>query len=261
VSTILDQITVGDIKLQVLDAEPTSGHSAEVGSLAIVPSLNKLYFKKDILDTDWQELVTLDVLTEAAQDAVGNALTNSANITFTYNDGANTLSADLTDLIVASTNGSASKTVSVTVDAKGRVTALVDQDILITASQISDFSAALEAHLGFNVAKSSAATTTNANTDLVSLAIPANSSALVKAFVSGLSAANSAVAYERTALVKNVGGTVSVHVPQSDYTAEESPLGPSNVNIMGDGANVVVRLNGTSGQTINWKGSVQVHKP
>ncbi len=46
--------------------------------------------------------------------------------------------------VVAGAYGSASETLTVTADAKGRMTALADIPILITASQISDFLAALE---------------------------------------------------------------------------------------------------------------------
>lgn len=41
--------------------------------------------------------------TEDAQDAVGAALTNSANVTLTYNDGANTITADITSTVATLT--------------------------------------------------------------------------------------------------------------------------------------------------------------
>lgn len=60
---------------------------------------------------------------ERAQDAVGQALTNTANITFTYNDPANTISADLTNV----TLGSSGRLYGVSFDAKGR---LANQHVL-----------------------------------------------------------------------------------------------------------------------------------
>lgn len=54
---------------------------------------------------------------EMAQDAVGGILASSANVTLTYNDGAPSIAADLTDV------GTAGTYPKVTTDAKGRVTA------------------------------------------------------------------------------------------------------------------------------------------
>jgi hypothetical protein len=51
----------------------------------------------------------------------------------------------LATVLSALTKGSASKTVTVTTDAKGRVTALSDQDILITESQVANLTADLAA--------------------------------------------------------------------------------------------------------------------
>lgn len=64
-------------------------------------------------------LVSNDItdFTEASQDAVGSALTNSTNINFTYPDAQNQISADLTDTSVIPGTYN-----TVTVDAKGRVT-------------------------------------------------------------------------------------------------------------------------------------------
>ncbi len=54
---------------------------------------------------------------EGAQDAVGSILTNSSNITLTYDDAGNTILADLTDTGIA-----AGTYVQIHVDAKGRAT-------------------------------------------------------------------------------------------------------------------------------------------
>jgi hypothetical protein len=75
---------------------------------------------------------------EASQDAVGGALTNTSNINLTYNDGANQISADLTNTAVAAgTYGSASQSPQVTVDAKGRVTNVTNQSISIPYSSVT----------------------------------------------------------------------------------------------------------------------------
>jgi len=66
--------------------------------------------------TGTQLASTISDFNEAAQDAVGNALLDSANINFTYPDVSNQITADLTDTgVVAGTYS------LVTVDAKGRI--------------------------------------------------------------------------------------------------------------------------------------------
>jgi hypothetical protein len=60
---------------------------------------------------------------EQAQDAVGGILTDSADIDFTYNDVANTITAILTNSgVTANTYGSTTQVPVITVDAKGRIT-------------------------------------------------------------------------------------------------------------------------------------------
>jgi len=77
---------------------------------------------------------------EAAQDAVGTSLVDTANIELIYNDGVPSISADLTDTAVApDTYGAADKVAQITVDQKGRITSASDVVIDITRSQVSDF--------------------------------------------------------------------------------------------------------------------------
>jgi hypothetical protein len=83
--------------------------------------------------------------TEAAQDAVGAALTGTANIDLTYSDGANTISANLTNTTVsAGTYGSASQVPVVTFDAKGRAVAASNSGISIVSSAVTDFTTAAQ---------------------------------------------------------------------------------------------------------------------
>ena len=70
---------------------------------------------------------------EAAQDAVGTILTDSADIDFTYNDGVPSITADLTTTgVVADTYGDATNIPQITVDSKGRITNVVDIPVTIT---------------------------------------------------------------------------------------------------------------------------------
>lgn len=67
---------------------------------------------------------------ERAQDAVGSALTDTASIDFTYNDGANTITADLkTTTVGAGSYGSSTQVSTFTVGTDGRLTAASNTSI------------------------------------------------------------------------------------------------------------------------------------
>ena len=77
---------------------------------------------------------------EQAQDAVGGILTDSAEIDLVYNDGANTIEANLLPTSVsAGTYGSATQVPQVTFDAKGRATGASSVGIAIPSTQVTDF--------------------------------------------------------------------------------------------------------------------------
>lgn len=70
---------------------------------------------------------------EAAQDAVGTILTDSADVDFTYNDATPSITAVLTTTgVVADTYGDATNIPQITVDSKGRITNVVDIPVTIT---------------------------------------------------------------------------------------------------------------------------------
>ena len=82
-AVILDQITVGDIRIFVVDADPSTGSGVDtpVGSLAVVSGATGLYQKVDIGATDWS-IVSADP--DEIKDIVGGMLVDSDTIDFTY---------------------------------------------------------------------------------------------------------------------------------------------------------------------------------
>lgn len=86
---------------------------------------------------------------ELAQDAVNALLLESTEIAKAYDDYANSLVLTLkTTGVTSGSYGSASQTVNIAVDSKGRITSAAQQSISITASQISDFNSAVNAVTG-----------------------------------------------------------------------------------------------------------------
>lgn len=149
-ATITGLITVNDKQILEVDANPAaaSGTIAALGSIALFSDgvTASLYIKNGVNDVDWLPLSTVTV--EDIQDAIASALTASANITFTYNDTLNQISADLTNTgVSAGSYGIASSVPTLTVDGKGRVTAASNTAIAITASQVTDFSTAADARI------------------------------------------------------------------------------------------------------------------
>ncbi|MDW8348098.1 MAG: hypothetical protein RML94_14140 [Bacteroidia bacterium] len=150
-----DQITIGNHLILVLDSDPStgSGYNAPIGSLAMVEGSAGLWQKNGAGSTNW---LATSVNVEDIEDIVGNLLTDSAEIDFIYNDGANTLTANLQNTTVTpGSYGSASSVGTFTVDAKGRLTAASSTAINITSSQVSDFVEAAQDAVGTALVDSS----------------------------------------------------------------------------------------------------------
>ena len=368
-AVLIDQITVGDINILVLDSDPSTGpgYAAAIGSLAIVEGQSGLYQKSGVNNTDW---IIASVNSEDVQDIVGSLFIDSADIDFQYNDPANTMTAVLTTTgVTPGTYGNSSTVPSISIDSKGRITVASNSTISITSSQVSDFTEAAQDAVGnalvdsttidftyndaantitasviqsgithgnlsglssddhaqyallagrptgqtinggtaasenltlsstsnatkgnirfgsnavFNEAQTrlgigtltpdsivhveannvmfntilNSTTTSGATTaTILSVATTNNSVEMLKVMITGLrtNGSNESVAYERTLRIKNNGGTVSILTVQSDYTSEDAALSPANVSFIVSGTNVDVRVVGVTGADITWK--------
>jgi hypothetical protein len=228
---------------------------------------------------------------EAAQDAVGGALTDSATIDFSYDDSGNTISADVIQsgidhgsisglgdddhtqyaLLAGRSGGqslnggtasSENLSLSSTADAtKGKInlgsSSAFDEanDRLGLGTQSPESVLDVtEDSARFNI-KGSSVSTVGAVTSAVSSITPEeNSVELLKALVTGFNAANNqSVAYERTVRVRNNAGTVTLGTIQSDYTDEGAGLAAANCTFAVNGSDVEVRVSGVAAATLSWK--------
>jgi hypothetical protein len=234
---------------------------------------------------------------ESAQDAVGNSLVDSSTIDFTYNDGANTITAEVIQSGIdhgsisglsdddhaqyallagraggqSLTGGTASAnnlTLSSTSNAtKGKIN-------LGTSSAYDEANVRLglgsaspetilhieENNVKYNVNANSTTTSGAVNAVVGTVATSLNSAELVKFYVTGLrtNGANESVAYERTLRIKNNGGTVTILNVQSDYTSEDGALNAATVAPIVNGSSVDIRVTGVASANITWK--VVIHR-
>ena len=94
-------------------------------------------------------------------------------------------------------------------------------------------------------------TTDATATTVQTIAVPTDSEILVEARVLGRRASNgNSAAYVRTARFKNVGGTVTIHNLQTDYTSED--VGAWNATLIASGTNAIVQVVGAASSTIDW---------
>lgn len=85
---------VGEVVAQVKTTTGAPTHSATEGTLCW-NSVDDALYANNNGTTGWTAVGTAGFTSEDAQDAVGSILTDTAEVNFTYNDGANTITADL----------------------------------------------------------------------------------------------------------------------------------------------------------------------
>lgn len=146
----LGTLTLNGKLLIEVDSDPSvlTGLTAPIGSLAFYSTgtVGSAYLKTGAADTAWTVIPLFS--TEDIQDIIGGIVTSSTDILLTYNDTLNQITADLsTTGVTAASYGSASQVSTFTVDNKGRLSAAASTSISITASQVSDFSAAADARI------------------------------------------------------------------------------------------------------------------
>jgi hypothetical protein len=174
-ANITGLITINGKQVLEVDSDPSSGlgTSASIGSLALLESsgVGSLYVKIAASDTAWQLLSTSTA--EDIQDIIGGMFANSSNISLSYDDALNQVSADLINTSVsAGSYGAADSVASFTVDAKGRLTSASEVSIEISASQVSDFSSAADARITLQKGEADGIVPLNASSKIDAVYLP-----------------------------------------------------------------------------------------
>ncbi len=118
----------------------------------------------------------------------------------------------------------------------------------------------LLAESDFQIQQSTVNTADATATEVASIPVPNNSSLLLEIRVIGRRTggtggnAGDSANYIRTARYKNIGGTVSVHTVQSDYTSEDQPGWGIIVGV--NGSNARVQVTGAANNNVTWEATI-----
>ena len=111
--------------------------------------------------------------------------------------------------------------------------------------------------VNFRVRQEEAATTDATLTTLQTIAIPTDTTVMIKSKVIGArtggtsGATGDSAGYERTTIFKNIGGTVTIHKRQSDYTYEDQSSWRCRHEI--SGTNAIVEVRGAANNDVQWE--------
>jgi len=139
----LNKNELQNARVQNLSSAPSS---PVTGQIYFDTSTSTMYFWNG---TEW---IPTSGSTEVIQDTIGSSVLGGTGLTATYNDDLGTTTLDLDNTTVTpATYGSASKSITLTVDAQGRITSASDANIQITTSQVTDLGEFIQDTIGDSV--------------------------------------------------------------------------------------------------------------
>lgn len=239
-ANILGQITVEDILIMTVDADPaaSAGTVAPISSTAFFGGVQ--YMKTGAGDTAWSAIPTVSTDLAAYLKLSGRAGGQVAI--------GGTAASD--NLAFQSTSNAT----------KGKITfasgmAFDEANTRLGIGHLSPlFDFDLTKDGGTYGLKTASATTTNATpTPVGSIATLTDNTMLVKVYIVGDTSTNTSVAYEKTARVVNSAGVVTILTITSDYTSESGALAAASATIVASGVNISAQVTGVAATTIDWK--------
>jgi len=131
-------------RIQNLSTAPSS---PVAGQIYFDTTAAVLYFYNG---TEW---VPASGSTEVIQDVIGSSVSGGTGLTATYNDTSGITTIDLDNTAVTAGNyGNADTSISLDIDAQGRITGAVNKTIEITTSQVTDLAEFIDDTVGDSVA-------------------------------------------------------------------------------------------------------------
>ncbi|MEM4379131.1 MAG: hypothetical protein QXL01_00390 [Thermoplasmatales archaeon] len=118
----------------------------------------------------------------------------------------------------------------------------------------------LLAESDWRISQATVTTTDATTTTLASIAIPTDSNVMITAHISGRRTGGSAGnpqdggVYIRTARLKNIAGTVTIHNLQSDFTSEDQAGWNGTIDV--SGTNARLRVTGANNNTVLWEATI-----
>ena len=140
----LNKNELQNARIQNLSSAPSS---PVAGQIYFDTTAAVLYFYNG---TEW---VPASGSTEVIQDVIGSSVSGGTGLTATYNDTSGITTIDLDNTAVTAGNyGNADTSISLDIDAQGRITGAVNKTIEITTSQVTDLAEFIDDTVGDSVA-------------------------------------------------------------------------------------------------------------
>jgi hypothetical protein len=240
-ANVIDQITVGDLTIMNVDAAPgaSAGTPAATGSWAVFS--NTWYIKNSATDVDWVSIPTAVTDLAAYLKLAGRV---GGQIAYGGTAASESLVFHSTS---HATKGVISFGSALTVDeATGFFGLGVTPTSFFHTKQ----------NTVENLIDYAKGQTTDAATalNLASFTTTAGSVYHIKYTITGIeTTTKDSLTVERTARVKNVGGTVTINTAQSDYTSKDSSITTATIVPTVSTANIILVIHGVASKTINWK--------
>lgn len=238
---ILDLITIGDIRLHHVDADPSAGGglAADIGSLAMFDNggAGELYLKTGAAATAWS--LVREGLVDLTSEVTGVLPVANGGT------GLNASTVTAGQLLIGNDTNNDFDLATLTA---GSGISVVNADGSITISAVGGATSA-------TVQTTDATVTTIATLDLSTADTVSYVEARFLAIVSGGTGGNDqkVCSFKRYFTAKNDGGVVTLEFTESARTFKDSALSAYDVDANASGTDLLLRVTGQANDNVEWK--------